>query len=350
MRRFSLCLFTAALVVGITSCGFGHDVRSYARAYVRNYLASVEKHVPSQYQSQFSFYRDYPYRTVVTTAKNGSAAVEFIPDTESSYLAQQVDGAVEAAVIDDYDLGIFQSEEEIDYTLLVGRGESGPMFSVSGRLSISDLAVVTNRMQFLDVGESGNVLVENVVVDGIEYSHVLMKGRMSPWSSQAAIEDSSYHFEQDLRRAILGSEDFRQFFATQQLEPTAREIVGKEQNGGYAREGGREAFRADFQRLYEAAVQLGVTPEFAKAIYDFYSSQPPKASWWDRNPWAVQVATGIVATVLGTVVVRFLVERRTRKKTTDAPGSAPSKGTRRSPQRGRAVTSAKARGSRRPPK
>lgn len=293
------------------------EIEEYAQAYLKTYKNLVKDNIPSEHQSQFDFYQRYPYHVIATISTTHGAALQFIPSETESFELKTVSEKIEQAIFKDEDLNIYDVGP-VDYTLIIYKGPAGePTISIEGvQIKISNISFITNKGYFLNLSETGSVLVERISVDNVYYDYpILLKGsnHKEYWTAEIAASDALSYFETDIPDAVLTSEEFKQYLAYPELEKIAKEILDNWDKGKY-RDSYLE-FRKDYNDLYEAGEKYGISSEFCDAVYNFFKEQKEeqeKPSWWERYLYPVLV--GVLVTLITTILGAFVRKKRAKRK------------------------------------
>jgi hypothetical protein len=294
-----LALILTVLPVSSKSYAEGEFLTQYAKTYISTYRELVEAHFSLDYRGNFDFYKNYPYHVIATISTTHGAALQFLPSSAEEFELKISTERIEQAIFKDAELS------------------SGmPMFRIEGTgIRLLDFSVVTNKGYFVDVSESGSVLIENVRVDNVDYNYpILMKGsnREEDWSKESAIKDVLQFFRVGITTAIVTAEDFTKFLAYPELHDIAIKIINKDKAGKYNSEDGFFSFKKDYNELYITAEKHGLSNEFADEVYNFLKEQETRPSWWEQHPLATGILGGIVVLITGTLSTigfRFLKKR-----------------------------------------
>lgn len=294
-------------------------IEEYAEHYLRTYRELVEENCPTNLWNTLPFYNDYPYYVTATISTIHGTAMEFVPSDKEQFETRFVDERIEQA--------IFNDEE----------GSTGrPMFRVEGKWNrMSQFSANTTSGYFVDVTETGSLIVCNVWIDGIEYDYlILIKGSNAKrdWDNKVAATDARHYYEQDIIQAFVESEDFREFVARPELEEIAIEIIDKEKAGDYYTVGGFQAFTEDFENLYTTAKSYNITNEFTDSVYEFLKQQRAEIeytrTWWDKYwmPLTISVIAGLIVAFIIFIFRRVATNRKSVRTTRTAKHRSKKRG------------------------
>ena len=295
------------------------EIEEYAETYLKTYRDSVEYNMHPKYWEYFDFYENYPYHVVATISTTHGAALQFIPSEAEYFEIRMVSEKIEQAIFKDKDLNIYDIGGSIDYTLIIYEGPAGkPVFKIGGaRWQLANFSVITNKGYFIEVPELCDVLIDEVMVDNIDYDYpILIKGSNleEHWTTENATNDALYYFETDIPDAFVKSEDFRKILAYPELNEIALKIKDKRDKGEYNKELGEWEFKKDIAELLNVALEYGVSSEIN--LDDFLKEVEEKPSFFERHPFINGILSGIVVTIIFTKVFPFLfryVKKRYRE-------------------------------------
>ena len=308
-----LCVGVLVMAVGI----FGKDwnsnkvvsnrqMGSYGKAFLRKYENLVQRKVRPAYQKYFQFLKEKPILIKASVSTSHGAAVEFVPSEVQKFQCQTVTDKIEQTVFQGIDLNTLNSNDN-NRPKFTYSGEPGPMRNVSAkRIGFVNLMFITNKGWLFNILETGSVITNELIVDGINYPNmIIIKGsnRRSVWSHKEAKEDASHQFRVDFKIAYFSSEEFRRFVAHPALTQMANEIKAKQEGGKYGGEYGYIEFKEDLDELNAVADAHHISHDFSNNIYEFVKEQPQLR---ERYPIMFNVICGIVGTILLAILICLL--------------------------------------------
>jgi hypothetical protein len=279
----------------------------YAQIVLTVYDQQVETGFRQTYRKYFDFYANLHYKIVATVSNAHGAALEFIPDNESSFDYETTGQRIEFAVFPNIDLNI--TSLDVNATVFVYTGEADhPMFVVNGSHNgISNMIIITNKGYLLDLGAEGSIMLSNVIVNNRYYYKIIAKGgnTTDSWSEDDARGFAMDIFEDDLYRAFNQSEEIREYMAYPILEKLISDIAWKHQHAsdiGYD----MLQYYEDLAQVRDLAVnKYHLNSTLVDEILSWLETIYPKQQWWELAPYS-WILGGIIGAPLAIVTERIV--------------------------------------------
>lgn len=294
----NISLLLLALAIIFISCQknslvTSKELEKFATTYLKTYEKLLLKNIKPKYRKYIDFYNQYPYRIKATISATHGAALEFIPSSKQFFEMQKANKKIEHAIFIDEDISL---DKQI-------------IKDVAGIvIEISNLTFITKKGYFINVLETGSVLIKNVTVDEIDYDHaILIKGsnKRKYWTKKIARRDASGYFRSDLSLAFIMSEEFRKFVSIPKLSDTANKILEKQMNGEYSKEYGYLQREEDLEEFYNVAKKYGVSNKFADEIFNFRKEVESRPSWLQRNLIGI-IIIGIISSLIAYAIIALI--------------------------------------------
>lgn len=251
------------------------DLQEYTEIFLSTYENELETNFREEYRKYFDFHKKLPYSTYVTISKSHGASLEFIPCETQDFVANIVYERIEDAIFEDVDLNLTSSEVlTSNATVLVWSGPANqPMFIIGGNAVLKNLVVVTNKGYFLELQQTGSLVIRNIIVDEIYYENLIIKGSnlIQSWTPETSKNEANWVFQDDLQKAFLESEDVREYIAYPELKMLVERLIERQKDPDYD----LLSFKRDYDEIVKLAEEkYGIErSEFVQEIYEYLKSK-----------------------------------------------------------------------------